>query len=40
MNELMQIKLMHEKSVCFVTIVFFEDIGFKFEKHICNKCHD
>ena len=19
---------------------FFEDIGFKFEEHICNKCHD
>ena len=19
---------------------FFEDIGFKFEEHVCNKCHD
>ena len=19
---------------------FFKDIGFKFEKHVCNKCHD
>ena len=19
---------------------FFEDIGFKFEEHVCNRCHD
>ena len=19
---------------------FFKDVGFKFEKHVCNKCHD
>ena len=19
---------------------FFEDVGFKFEEHVCNKCHD
>ena len=19
---------------------FFKDIGFKFEEHVCNKCHD
>ena len=31
---------MHQKSVCFVTIGFFKYIGFKFEEHICNKCHD
>ena len=24
----------------FVTIGFFKDIGFKFEEHVCNKCHD
>ena len=21
-------------------LLFFKDIGFKFEEHICNKCHD
>ena len=24
----------------FVTIGFFEDVGFKFEEHVCNGCHD
>ena len=31
---------MHQKNVSFVTISFFKDVGFKFEKHVCNKCHD
>ena len=31
---------MHQKNVNFVTIGFFKDIGFKFEEHVCNKCHD
>ena len=24
----------------FVTIGFFKDVGFKFEEHVYNKCHD
>ena len=24
----------------FVTIGFFKDVGFKFEKHVCNGCRD
>ena len=24
----------------FVTIGFFKDVGFKFEEHVCNGCHD
>ena len=31
---------MHQKNVSFVTTVFFKDVGFKFEEHVCNKCHD
>ena len=31
---------MHQMNVNFVTIGFFKDIGFKFEEHVCNKCHD
>ena len=31
---------MHQKNVSFVTIVFFKDVGFKFEEHVRNKCHD
>ena len=31
---------MHQKNVNVVTIGFFKDIGFKFEEHVCNKCHD
>ena len=31
---------MHQKNLNSVTISFFKDIGFKFEEHICNKCHD
>ena len=27
---------MHQKNVSFVT----KDVGFKFEKHVCNGCHD
>ena len=27
-----------ECEVCHYS--FFEDIGFKFEEHVCNKCHD
>ena len=30
---------MHQKNVSFVTIGF-KDVGFKFEEHVCNKCHD
>ena len=31
---------MHQRNVNFVTIVFFKDIGFEFEVHVCDKCHD
>ena len=24
----------------FVTIGFLKDVGFKFQKHVCNGCHD
>ena len=28
------------KECEFCQYSFFEDIGFKFEEHVCNKCHD
>ena len=31
---------MHQKNVTFVTIGFLKDLGFKFEKHVSNGCHD
>ena len=31
---------MHQKNVSFVTIGFFKDVRFKFEEHVCKKCHD
>ena len=31
---------MHQKNVSFVTIGFLKIFGFKFEEHVCNKCHD
>ena len=31
---------MHQENVCFFTIAFFKDVGFKFEEHVCNRCHD
>ena len=30
---------MHQKNVSFLTIGF-KDIGFQFEEHVFNKCHD
>ena len=30
---------MHQKNVSFVTIGF-KNVGFKFEEHVCNGCHD
>ena len=33
-------KEMNQKNVCFVIICYFKDVGFKFEPHVCNKCHD
>ena len=27
-----------EREVCHYW--FFKDVGFKFEEHVCNKCHD
>ena len=38
-KKLMQTKQVHQKNeLCHYC--FFKDIGFKFEEHICNKCHD
>ena len=31
---------MHQKNVNLVTIGFLKDVGFKFEEHVCNRCHD
>ena len=31
---------MHQKNVTFVTIGFWKDVGFKFEKYVCKWCHD
>ena len=31
---------MHPKNMNFVTIGFIKDIGFKFQEHVCDKCHD
>ena len=39
-KELTLIKEMNQKNVCFVIICYFKDVGFKFEPHVCNKCHD
>ena len=39
-KESMSIKQVHQKNVSFVTIGFFKDVGFKFEEHVCNGCHD
>ena len=39
-KELMLTKQVREKNVSFAIIGFFKDIGFKFEEHICNRCHD
>ena len=26
--------------MCALSLLVFKDIGFKFEEHVCNKCHD
>ena len=41
-KELIKIKLVYRKNVNFAAIDywFFQDIAFKFEEHVCNKCHD
>ena len=31
---------MHQKNVCFCHYCYFKDVEFKFESHVCNKCHD
>ena len=31
---------MHQKNVSFVTIGFLKNVRFKFEEHVCNRCHD
>ena len=39
-KELTLIKHVCRKNVSFVTIGFSKNIGFKFEEHVCNGCHD
>ena len=36
----MLIKQVCQKNVIFVTTGILEDIGFKYEPHLCNGCHD
>ena len=31
---------MHQKNASFVIVGTLKDVGFKFEPHVCNKCHD
>ena len=36
-------KQVHQKNACLlvkVEDVYVKDVGFKFEPHVCNKCHD
>ena len=41
LKELILIKQVRQKSVIFVTIgQYFKDIGFKYERYLCNGCHD
>ena len=37
-KELMKIKQVHQKKVSFAVIGL--DVGFKFEEHVSNRCHD
>ena len=39
-KEFMLIKQVCQKNVSFVAIGFFKDIGFKFEEHTFDGCHD
>ena len=39
-KEFMLIKQVCQKNVSFVAIGFFKDIGFKFEEHAFDGCHD
>ena len=32
-------KQVYQENVCF-DYWYFKDVGFKFELHVCNKCHD
>ena len=40
LKELMLIKQVHQKSVIFITIGIFLNKGFKFQRYVCNRCHD
>ena len=42
-KQLTLMKQVHQKNACFlvkVEDVYVKDVGFKFEPHVCNKCHD
>ena len=39
-KELILTKQVHQKNASFVIVGTFKDVGFKFEPHVCNKCHD
>ena len=38
-KELTLIEQVHQKNVL-CHYWYFKDVGFKFEPHVCNKCHD
>ena len=39
-KELTLIKQVYQKNVCFVIISILIDVGFNFQFHVCNKCHN
>ena len=42
-KQLTLMKQVHQKNACLlvkVEDVYVKDVGFKFEPHVCNKCHD
>ena len=39
-KKLTLIKQVHQKNVCFVIIRTLKMSNYKFEPHVCNKCHD
>ena len=39
-KELASTEQNHQKNVCFVIVGILKNVGFKFEPHVYNKCHD
>ena len=40
LKELVLIKQEYQKKYMFCHYWYFKDVGFKFERHVCNKYHD